>query len=152
MEYLGFGVTRKSVGPLNKKLEEIMIIRPSTPKTKVSPFRGLISYYQDTWEKRTHVLQPLTRLASKSVHFKWAIVEQKPFDEVKGIVENNTLLAYPDFNNKFGIHTNASDFQLGVLIIQEFIPIAFYGRRLNGHQKRYTVTEKELMSIVETLK
>ena len=36
--------------------------------------------------------------------------------------------------------------------ILKFKPIAFYSRKLNYDQQRYTVTERELPSIVETLK
>ena len=36
--------------------------------------------------------------------------------------------------------------------MQEGRPIAFYIRKLNPAQTNYTVTEKELLSIVETLK
>ena len=50
------------------------------------------------------------------------------------------------------IQTNASAFQLGVIIIQKVKAIAFFSRRLTNSQKRYTLTEKELPIIVETLK
>jgi RNase H-like domain found in reverse transcriptase len=36
--------------------------------------------------------------------------------------------------------------------LQQGIPIAFYSRKLNPAQTRYTTTERELLSIVETLK
>ena len=62
------------------------------------------------------------------------------------------LLAYPDFSKTFEIHTDASDYQLGAVISQEGKPIAFYSRKLNNAQTRYTTTEKELLAIVETLK
>ena len=42
--------------------------------------------------------------------------------------------------------------QLGSVISQNGKPIAFYGRKLNDAQTRYTTTERELLSIVETLK
>ena len=84
--------------------------------------------------------------------FKWTDVEQKASDEIKRTVAHNTLLAYPDFNKRFYIHTDASDYQLGAVIIQEAKPIALYSRKLTKTQERYTVTEKELLSIVETLK
>ena len=42
--------------------------------------------------------------------------------------------------------------QLGAVISQEGNPIAFYSRKLNPAQTRYTTTERELLSIVETLK
>ena len=62
------------------------------------------------------------------------------------------MLTYPDFNKPFDIHTDASDFQLGAVISQEGKPIAFYSRKLNQAQRNYTTTERELLSIVETLK
>ena len=63
-----------------------------------------------------------------------------------------TLLAFPDFNKTFEIHTDASKIQLGAIISQDGKPIAFYSRKLNPAQTRYTTTERELLSIVETLK
>ena len=61
-----------------------------------------------------------------------------------------TLLAFPDFNKPFEIHTDASKLQLGGIISQEGKPIAFYSRKLNPAQTRYTTTERELLSIDNT--
>jgi hypothetical protein len=36
--------------------------------------------------------------------------------------------------------------------MQEVKPLAFYSIKLNSAQKRYTIGEQELLSIVETLK
>ena len=70
------------------------------------------------WVKCSHELQPLNRLTSKNVKFKLADIKQKVFDEIKLIVEHNTLFVYPGFNKKFGTYIDASDFQLGPVIIQ----------------------------------
>ena len=67
-------------------------------------------------------------------------------------MEREVLLAYPDFSKTFEIHTDASATQLGAVISQEGNPIAFYSRKLNPAQTRYTTTERELLAIVETLK
>ena len=64
----------------------------------------------------------------------------------------DTLLDYPGFNEEFNIYTGARDFWLGVFIIHKGKPIAFYSIKLTEYQIRYTVTERELLSIVETLK
>ena len=62
------------------------------------------------------------------------------------------MLVYPDFNEKFEIHTDASKYQLGAVISQRGHPIAFFSKKLNKAQMNYTTTEKELLAIVETLK
>ena len=74
------------------------------------------------------------------------------FDEIKRIVARNTLLLYSDFNKRLNIHTDASDFHLVSVIIQDDKPIDFYIRNLTGPQIGYIVIEKGFISIVETLK
>jgi hypothetical protein len=68
----------------------------------------------------------------------------------------DVLLCYPDFNNPvlFHLDTDASDYQLGAVIMQDKMPIDFYSRKLNTGQKRYTTTEREqaLLSAIETCK
>ena len=60
----------------------------------------------------------------------------------------DTLLTYLDFNKRFEIHTNAIAFQLGAVIGQKDKPITFYSGKLTCAQQWYTVTERELISIV----
>ena len=64
----------------------------------------------------------------------------------------DTLLTYPDFNEKFKIHTDAGNFKLGAVILQKGKPIAFYGKKLTDAHQRYTVTERGLLCIIETMK
>jgi len=70
----------------------------------------------------------------------------------KRVIAKETLFAYPNFNKPFQIHTADSHYQLGAVVSQEGKPIAFYSRKLNPVQTRCTTTERELPSIVETLK
>ena len=71
---------------------------------------------------------------------------------MKKILSKETLLSYPDFNKPFETHTDASNTQLGAVVSQNGKPIAFYSCKLLPAQTQYTTTEKELLSIVETLK
>jgi hypothetical protein len=67
-------------------------------------------------------------------------------------VSKETLHSFPDFEKEFHVYTDAPNKQLGALIMQEVKPLAFYSIKLNSAQTRYTTGEKELLSIVETLK
>ena len=84
--------------------------------------------------------------------FKWTDVEQKASDGIRQAVDHDTLSAYPDFNKRLDIHTDASDLNIRAVIIHNEKPIFFYSHKLTGPKMRYTVTEKELLSIVKTLK
>jgi hypothetical protein len=46
-----------------------------------------------------------------------------------------------DHNKPFHIYTDASDFQLGSVIMQEGKPVAFFSRKLNAAQRNYTMGE-----------
>ena len=68
------------------------------------------------------------------------------------MIQKETMLAYPQFGKPFHVYADASDTQLGGVIMQENKPLAFYTRKLNHAQSKYTTGEKELLSLVETLK
>lgn len=152
LEYLGYWLTRNGVQPQPKKVEAI--IRLNVPKTKrqLRHFLGMVNYYRDMWRRRSHILAPLTSLISKDVPFKWTQEHTEAFEEMKAVIGKETMLTFPDFNKKFHIYTDASNTQLGAVIMQEGKPLAFYSRKMNSAQRRYTTGEQELLSIVETLK
>ena len=116
----------------------------ASPKTRkqLRSFIGLINYYCDAWIRQSDVLAPLAALTSKATKWKWGVEEQNSFDTMKKIVSRDVLLAFPDFNQKFEIYTDASKFQLGAVITQNNCPIANYSRKLNSAQLNYTTTER----------
>ena len=105
-----------------------------------------------TCGNRSDILTPLSSMTSKQAKWELTPACQKTFDDIKKVVSRETLLSYPDFNEPFEIHTDASKLQLGAVISQKGKPVAFYSRKLNSAQVNYTTTERELLSIVETLK
>ena len=103
--------------------------------------------------KLAHILAPLTALTSqKSGNVAWSAECQHAFDTIKAILSSDVLLRYPNHNKPFHVYTDASDLQLGAIIVQDERPVAFYSRKLNAAQRNYTTMEKELLSVVETLK
>ena len=94
------------------------------------------------------MLAPLTILTHIKRKFKWTQVKQYDFDETRCIVAHDTLLTYSGFNETCNIHTNASAFQLRAVISWKGKSIDFYSIELTDSQQRYTVTDRELLSIV----
>jgi hypothetical protein len=77
---------------------------------------------------------PLTELTSTKKAWKWSKEPQNAFDTMKKIMARETILASPNFEIPFKIHTDASAFQLGAVISQNRKPMAFYSRKLTPTQ------------------
>jgi hypothetical protein len=77
---------------------------------------------------------------------------QQAFNKMRLLMAANALAAYPDHNTRFNVYTDASDFQLGACITQEGRPVAYFSQKLTKSQQNYTTMEKEMLSIVATLK
>jgi len=152
LEHLGCWISREGIRPLKDKVDAVLKIAEPKTRKELRSFLGIVNCYRDMWIKRSHVLAPLAQLTSKTTKFKWGEPQSKAFKMAKRIIAKEVLLAYPDFSKPFQIHTDASHYQLGAVISQDNKPIAFYSRKLNPAQTRYTTTERELLSIVETLK
>jgi hypothetical protein len=58
-------------------------------------------------------------------------------------------LVYPEYSKEFEIYTDASSRQMGAVIKQQNRPIAFFSRKLSTMQQKYSVTDIELLAIVE---
>ena len=125
----------------------------------------MVQYYRDIWARRSEILAPLSDLVGECGHTKvtkanktktkpwhWDPVHQQAFDTVKATIACNVTLAYPDYSQGFEIYTDSSKLQLGVIITQQNRPLAFFSRKLSPAQQKYSVTEQELLAIVETLK
>jgi hypothetical protein len=106
------------------------------------------------WFRRSELLDPLTSLTSSKVKFELHSSHQQAFDKIKKVIETEVHLCYPEFNKPFHLYTDASDHQLGAVIMQDKKTIAFYSRKLNTAQKWYTTTEsdRELLSAIKTCK
>eukprot|EP00804_Cyclotella_cryptica_P024947 CCRYP_011827-RA/>CCRYP_011827-RA protein AED:0.50 eAED:0.35 QI:0/0/0/1/0/0/2/0/105 len=73
----------------------------------------------------------------------WDTVHQKEFNDVKTSIAKDVVLAYPDYSREFEIYTDASSKQL----LDQLSP-----RETVNSAMKYSVTELELLVIVETLK
>jgi hypothetical protein len=122
----------------------------------------MVQYYRDLKARRSEMLVPLTDLVRECGVSKvrkgkppkkwyWNEVHQKAFEDVKATIAKDVVLAYPYVNEEFEIYTDSSTKQLGAVITQRGWPLAFFSRKLTTCQQKYSITEIELLAIVECL-
>ena len=74
------------------------------------------------------------------------------FEELKNKLSSPSVLRFSKSNKPFEVHTDASDFAIRGILIQDGRPIAHESKRLNGCQRRWSIHEKELFAVVHFLK
>ena len=72
--------------------------------------------------------------------------------EMKKIVGRDFLISQSKFIEQFMIHTDDSKSKFGGVIGQNGKLVDFYSHELTTSQINYTMTERELLSIMETPK
>ncbi len=165
IEYLGYILTREGIKPQPKKVPAILMLNLPNNVKELKHFLGMVQYYRDMGARRSKMLAPLTDLVgecretkttrknkTKKQPWRWDPIHQQAFDNVKAAIAKETVLAYLDFSKPFEMYMDTSSTQLGAVITQDNRPIVFFSRKISETQQKYSVTEIELLAIVETLK
>lgn len=152
VDYRGYNISTEGKRSISSKVEAIrQLARPRNIRD-LRRFIGMVNYYKDMWPSRSSTLAPLTALTSPRIPFRWTQREPNAFEEVKAMVSRATELAYPDFEKTFDIYTDASDYQLGGVLMQEGKPLAFWSKTCDDTQRKYATNKKELLSILLMLR
>ena len=78
VEYLGYQLMKKGLKSQRKKLVAIERIKPPSSSKQLKRFIGMINFYRDIWEKWSHILAPLTKLAAETGKLKGSNKKKVP--------------------------------------------------------------------------
>jgi hypothetical protein len=95
----------------------------------------------------------LTNLLKKSAGtYEWDGACDETFETLKGILVEAPMLKLPDFDKDFEIHSDASDFAIGRVLVQEGRLVAFESKNESETKRRWPTHEKEMWAVIHFFK
>jgi hypothetical protein len=123
--------------------------------TEVSAFHGLCNYFRRFIPNFGATAKALTDLCKKDAKLRWPDIQQFAFDHLKNLLCVAPVLAYPDFDTRFYLATDASVTGLGAVIYQlsdgHTRPIAYISHALSDAELNWGIPEKELYALIYSL-
>ncbi|UYV71045.1 hypothetical protein LAZ67_8001516, partial [Cordylochernes scorpioides] len=157
INYLGYEIFGDQISPSSTNVGIIKSLPPPRDVRCLRSFLGSITHYAKFIDNFNKLRAPLNDLLKKDVKFTWNEECQRSFEALKEALVSKPILQI--YNPLLATHIfcDASMAGLGGVLKQEYPdgtlrPIAFYSRALRGAESKYTITELELLAIIETCK
>jgi len=114
----------------------------------VRNFHGLASFYRRFIKYFSTIAFPLNGIVKKNVEFKWESEQEKAFNTLKEKLANALILTLPKFSKSFEIECDESNVGIGVVLLQESHPIAYFSEKLKGAILNYSTYDKEFYALI----
>ena len=116
----------------------------------------MAGYYRKFVLNFSDIVCPLTNLLKKNVNFNWDDSCDISFNKLKSILISHPVLMSPNFSRDFELSIDASDTGIGAMLCQkddlgESHPVAFFSKKLNEPQRKYSTIEKETLALIAAL-
>jgi hypothetical protein len=151
VSFLGYVVTPQRIEVDSSKIAAIQEWPTPTTITQIRSFLGLAGFYHRFVRDFSSIAAPLHELTKRDVPFAWSDSQEVAFRTLKDKLTHAPLLQLPDFNKLFELECDASGIGLGVVLLQEGKPVAYFSEKLSGASLKYSTYDKELYTLVRTL-
>ena len=161
IEYLGHVVSGKGICTNPKKIEAVT--KWPTPKTvyDVRSFLGFVGYYRRFIKNFSKITKPIrevitglenqSKRAAKKTYIEWTDLANAAFDNLKTMCVSTPILAYPDYQLPFTLHTDSSTDGLGAVLYQKQNGkqrvIAYASRSVSKAESNYPAHKLEFLAL-----
>ena len=133
--------------------------------TEVRSFLGFTGFYRYFIPNYSKIARPLLDLTKKTTTWVWDEPQKCAFETLKTLMCQRPVLAQPDYTRPFVVHTDASAYGVGAILLQEggtpiansnqkpkLHPLAYYSASFIQAERNYDIYERELLAVVKALK
>jgi hypothetical protein len=132
VDFLGRRITQEGLKMDDHKVKAILDRELPRLVAALRSFLGLASYYHKFIKNFAKIAAPLTNLLKKSFGtYEWDGACKEAFETLENILVKMRVLKLPDFDKDFEIHSDAFDFAIGGILMQDGRPMAFESKKLN---------------------
>ena len=114
-------------------------------------FLGLTGYYRHFIAGFASIAAPLTDLLRRDA-FLWGPKADLAFAKLKEAMTHAPVLRLPDFTRDFVIETDASNYGIGAVLMQDNHPIIFFSKKIGPKLQVSSTYIKELHAITEAVR
>ena len=140
-----------SINPEN--VEKVSKWPVPTSVKEVERFLGFANYHREHIKDYASVTRVLYQLTGSKVVFNWLDEHQEAFELTKQRLISAPILSYPNAEDVFVLDTDASGHAIGAVLSQiqnDCEKVICYGSYvLTPEQRKYCVTRRELLSVVQ---
>lgn len=153
VEYLGHRISSAGLQPTDGKIEALREAPVPHNVSQLKSFLGLVNYYGKFVPSLSTLLAPLHRLLQKKTSWSWGAAQQEAFDQVKGILASDRVLAHYDPSKPLVLACDASPYGVGAVLSHQLDdgserPIAYASRSLGPAERKYSQLDKEGLAII----
>jgi hypothetical protein len=147
---LGFNVSAETITPIIRNLIKIRDFAVPRNKRDVKKFLGLVGFYRYLIPKYDDSI--MRALTEKNKIFEWNEDSNKEFLRMKEKCREELVVAPYREGVPVKIYADASKDRIGAILVQEGKVVYHFSKALKGAQLRYSLTRKEALAVLSSLK
>ena len=147
LPFFGLTFDKQGVHPNENRCIAIQAFNIPNNETELREFLG-IATYMSTFIPNIATLAAELKDILKEEEYTWKESNTEEFKKVKEAICNAAALAYFRPGIPTTLQVDASGRGLGIVLLQQNIPIAFASKSLTTTEQRYVNIEREILAIV----
>ena len=152
LEFFGYLVTERGIGPTEERVQAVVDARRPENVHELRSFLGLVNYSARFFPQYATISEPLRRLTRKDTPFAFDVEQITAFETLKQKLENAVQLAHYDKDAPTMVIADASPVGLGAVLVQRQqdgpVVVSYASRSLTDTERRYSQTEREALGLV----